>query len=116
MSAAARPAERRVDARQQPHRPQVDVLLEALAERKDQLARRNVIRHARIADRAQVDGVELAHLLEPVGVHHPAVPQVEIASPRKLGEIAAEVPLRRRHLHHLDAGGNDFLVQCRRRQ
>ena len=37
--------ERRGDARQQPHRPQVHVLVEALAQRQDQLPDRDVIGH-----------------------------------------------------------------------
>ena len=73
MSAAPRFGQRRRDARQQPHRPQVHVLPEPLAQRQDQLARRDVVRHPRVADGAEVDRVELQQLLDAVGVHHPAV-------------------------------------------
>ena len=75
--------ERRRDAGQQPHRPQVHVLPEALPQRQDQLARRDVVGHARIADRAEIDRVELQQLIDAVGVHHPAGLQVEVASPRE---------------------------------
>ena len=65
--------ERRGEAGQQPHRPQVDVLLEALAQRQQQIPDRDVIGHRRRADRAEVDGVERGRALESVLVHHPAV-------------------------------------------
>ena len=45
MSAGAAVGERRGQARQQPHRPQVDVLLEPLAERQEQIPDRDVIGH-----------------------------------------------------------------------
>ena len=51
--------ERRGDTGQEPHRPQVDVLLEALAQRQDQLPDRDVIGHARVANRAEIDRLEL---------------------------------------------------------
>ena len=66
--------QRRGDAGQQPHRPQVDVLAEPLAQRQDQVARRDVVGDARVADGAEVDRVELhARCSTPSGVHHPAV-------------------------------------------
>ena len=73
MSAGARPASGVVTPATQPHRPQVDVLIEALPDRQDQLPDRDVIRHRRIADRAEVDRVELLQPIEPVVVHHPPV-------------------------------------------
>ena len=75
--------ERRRHARQQPHRPQVHVLVEALAQRQDQLPDGHVVGHARIADRAEEDRLELLQLLEAVRVHHPAVADVEVAAPRE---------------------------------
>jgi hypothetical protein len=70
--------------RQQPHRPQVHVLLEALADGEDQLPHRHVIRHRRMADGAEIDRVGAVQLLQRVGRHHPAGLAVEIASPRVL--------------------------------
>ena len=46
----------------------------------------DVIGHARRADRAEVDGVELREPLEAVLVHHPPMLQVVVAAPRQLGE------------------------------
>ena len=102
-------AERRGHARQQPHRPQIDELPEALTEGKDQLASGNVIGDAWISDRAEIDGVERAQLIEGVRIRHAPVAEVEITSPWELGELAAEAAPRRHDLHDVDAGGSDFL-------
>ena len=114
MSAGPSPGERACDARQQPHRPQVDVLVEPLPDRQDQLPHRHVVGHARIADRTEVDRVELLQLIEAVGVHHPAVAPVEVAAPRELRHLehARRGPLddveRRRHDFLSDpVAGND---------
>ena len=74
--------ERRGQAGQQAHRPQVHVLVEALADRQDQIPDGDVIGHRRRADRAEIDRVERGQPLEPVLVHHPAVPRVVARSPR----------------------------------
>ena len=74
--------QRRLGARQQPHRTQVHVLPETLAQRQDQVARRDVVRHARVADGAQVNRVELQQARDAVGVQHAAVCQVVVAAPR----------------------------------
>ena len=58
MSAGPRSRERRRDAGQQPHRPQVHVLLEPLPDRQDEFPHRDVIGHRGRADGAEVDGVE----------------------------------------------------------
>ena len=102
----------RRDAGQQSHRPQVDVLAKPLPEREDQIPRRDVIGDARVADRAEVDRVELLDDGEPVLVHHPAGLQVVVAAPGQLGELAAEVALFRRHVENAHPGRNDFLADA----
>ena len=63
--------ERRRHARHQPHRTQVDVLIELAAEQDQRSPQRDVIRHLRRpADRAEEDRVVLADLLLPVLRHH----------------------------------------------
>ena len=81
MSAGAAVGERRGQPGEQPHRPQVDVLIEALAERQEQVPDGDVIGHRRRADRAEVDGVEGGEPLEAVFVHHPAVLHGSTRSP-----------------------------------
>ena len=103
-----RPArERRGDTGQKTHRPQIDVLLEALAQRQDQLPDRDVIGHARVANRAEKDRLELLELIEPVRIHHPALAAVELAAPRELLHLQ---DLRRRALDDLECRGNDLLT------
>ena len=101
--------QRRIDARQQAHRPQVDVLPQLLAEGKDHLPCRDVVRHARVADRAEVDRVELEHLLDPVRVEHAPCAEIEVGSPREVGELTLEASLCGSDLHDLDARGDHFL-------
>jgi hypothetical protein len=102
-------AERRGDARQEPHRTKIDVLLQRLAKGQDQLTRGNMVGDSRIADRTQVDGVELPDLVEPVSIHHPSGAEIEVTSPREFRELTAKVSLRCGDFHYFDAGGDDFL-------
>ena len=81
MSAAPRFASGERDPGQQPHRPQVDVLIEALAERQDQLPHGDVSGTDGCADRAEVDRVERREPLEAVVVHHAAVRRGSSRSP-----------------------------------
>jgi hypothetical protein len=53
--------ERRRDAGHQSHRPQVHPLPELLSQRQDQLTRRDVIRDARVADRAEIIASNLSN-------------------------------------------------------
>ena len=101
--------ERRIHAGDEAHRPQVDVLIEALADRQDQLPDRDVVRHGRIADRAEVDRVELLQPIEPVLVHHLPVRAIEIAAPRELDELDARAARRRRFLDDRDPRRDHFL-------
>ena len=57
----------RFDAGEQLHGPQVDVLVEAEARSKQQLALEDAGLHVGMADGAEEHGVELAELVEPVG-------------------------------------------------
>ena len=81
--------QRRVDTGQQPHRPQVDVLLEAAADRDQQPPQRDVVGHAGIADRAEKDRVVEAQLVEPVLRHHPAGLGVGLAAPVEFAPFEA---------------------------
>jgi hypothetical protein len=104
--------ERRADAGHQAHRPQVHVLPEPLPQRQDQLARRDRVRHARVADRAEIDRVELQELVAPVGVEHLPLFEVVVAAPGDVGEIQLEAVVLGGHLEHLDASGDDFLADA----
>ena len=48
----------------------VHVLLETAADRYEQAPQRDVIRHARIADRTEENRVKSAKLVEPIVGHH----------------------------------------------
>jgi hypothetical protein len=66
--------QRRRHARHQPHRPQVDVLVELAPEQNQRAPQRDVIRNfRRPADRTEEDRVMAADLLLPVLRHHPLV-------------------------------------------
>jgi hypothetical protein len=108
FGAAAR--ERRRDAWQQPHRPQIHPLSEPLTQRQDQLTRRDVIGDTRIADRAEINRVERHQPIDAVVVHHAPVLQVVIAPPRDLRELADEVALFGGEIQDVDAGRDHFLA------
>ena len=102
--------ERRIDAGEQAHRAQVDVLIELLAQRKDQLPHRDVIGHRRIADGAEVDGGKFGETLERIGGHHAAVLGVIAAAVWKLDQIEIEARTRRDLLENRDSRGKNFLT------
>ena len=108
MSAAPRLASGDDKPGKQPHRPQVHVLLEHLAQRQNHVAGGNVVGHRRRADGAEIDGVELGQLLERVLVEHALMLQVELASPRKVGERQADVAAARHRLERRHARWNHF--------
>src|SRR5262252_1815108 len=74
VSPGMRVAERPGDPRHQPHRPQIDVLVEFTPPRYQRTPQRDVIRHlGGPADRAEEDRVVAADLLLPILRHHAAV-------------------------------------------
>ena len=86
MSPGLRFGERRRDARHQPARAQVDVLVEAAAELDQRAPQRNVVgNRGGPADRADRRSRRVrASLLEPVLRHHAAVLRVIVAAPVEL--------------------------------
>jgi hypothetical protein len=68
-----------------------------------------VIGHTWIADRPEVDRVELQQLIDAVDIHHSPGLQVVVAAPRDLSEFAGEPTLFGGEVEDLDTGGNDFL-------
>ena len=81
--------ERRRHARHQPHRAQIDVLVELAPEQDQRAPQRDVVRHLRRpADRAEEDRVMLADLLLPVLRHHAVVLGVVVVG----GEIEPVLP------------------------
>ena len=90
ISSGVRPASRRRQSRQQPHGPQVDVLVERAPNRDQQAPQRHVVGNARIAHRAEVDGVDAAELLEEVGGRHRAAAGEPLAAPVVAGPTAIE--------------------------
>ena len=101
--------ERRADAWQQPHRAQIDVLAEALTDRKNQLPHGDVIRHGGRTDRAEIDRIERPQPVECVRGHHAARLEEVRAAPREIRELDREAVARRCTLQHLDAGGDHLL-------
>ncbi len=75
---------------QELRRPHAGVLIEALADRQPQAPERDVIGHLWPADRAEIDRVELAQLVESVWSHHHPMIEVVLASPRKPFELEDE--------------------------
>ena len=66
---------------------QVDVLVEAAANLQQQLPERDVVGHARIADRTKVDGIKCLELLKAVFRHHLACLEVVLAAPGEVREL-----------------------------
>ena len=96
--------ERRLEALEQPHRAQVDVLLEAAADRDQQAPQRHVVGHAGPADAAQDRWHRAGDLLQAVGRHHGAGLVEALAGPIELvpGVVEPEtVPHRLQHAHAL---------------
>src|SRR5690606_7500044 len=98
-----------LDAAQQHHWAQVDVLGEAAAQRDQQAPQGYVVGHPGVAHRAEKDGVEVGELIHAVGRHHRAGPGVALATPVELPPLEGEpVPLARAFQH--PAGGGDHLL------
>ena len=102
--------ERRVDAGKQPHRPQIDVLLEVAADRDQQAPQRDMIGHAGISDGAEEDAVHALDLVEPVLRHHRAALGEALAAPIVVLPFEREAVAARRGLEHAHAFRHDFLA------
>ena len=83
-------AQRAGDARQDPGRTHIGVLVEGLADREAQAPERDVVRHVRRADRAEEDRVVVLDLLAPVRGHHHAVLLVVVRAPVEVVELEFE--------------------------
>ncbi len=106
--------QRRRHARHQPHRTQVDVLVELAAEQDQRAPQRNVIRDLRRpADRAEVDRVVLADLFLPVVRHHLLMLLVIIVG-REVEMILPqlEAEFLRGRLEHAHALRHDLLADA----
>ena len=110
MSAVVRPASGPGTPGQQPHRTQIDVLIEALSNREDQLPHRHVIRHRRVADRAEIDRVEILEAIEGIRVHHRSRAAIELAAPGKVGELERVRFAANGAAQDVDAGGDHLLA------
>ena len=106
--------ERAGHARHQPHRAQVDVLVELAAELDQRAPQRDVVGNLlRPADRAEEDRVVLADLLLPVLRHHALVLLVVVPA----GEIEPVLPQLEAEalggrLEHAHALGHDLLADA----
>jgi hypothetical protein len=104
--------ERRRHAFHEPHRPQVDVLVEPLTDGQNELPHGDVIGHGRIADGAEIDRIELLETVEPVVGHHPCVFPIEVAAPGELDELHLRAARGGRLLHDVDPRGDHFLADA----
>src|SRR5262249_459287 len=99
-------------ALQEAHRPQVHVLLEAAPDRDQETPERDVVGNAGPADRAQIDRVELAELIDAVLGHELAHLQKTVAAPVEMLPVEREAVLLRRRLEHPLALGHDLLADA----
>ena len=105
--------QRAVDPGQDARRPDVGVLVEALADLQAQAPERDVVRDVRIAGGAEQDRVLVADRGQAVLRHHRAVPAEVVAAPVEVLEREAEAAARPgERLQHLLAGRNDFLADA----
>ena len=106
--------ERRRHARHQPHRAQIDVLVELAPEFDQRAPQRNVIGDFRgPADRAEIDRVVLADLRLPVLRHHLAVLLVIVPGREiEMIEMHGDAVLFRRRLQHAQALRHHFLADA----
>ncbi|MNN36056.1 hypothetical protein D3C81_1499310 [compost metagenome] len=97
-------------AGEQAHRANVHVLVEVAAELEQRTPQRDVVRDlVGPADRAEVQGVEVFELLEPVVRHHLAVGQVVIAAgPLEEFEADVQAVLASGSLDYADTFGEYF--------
>ena len=102
--------QRRGEPGQEPHRAEIDVLLESLAQRQQEVPHGDVIGDGRRADGPEVDRIEGGHSFEPIRVHHPSMAGVVIAAPRQHREAERHARSARRGFNRGDAGRDDFLA------
>ena len=108
-------AQRTRHARQQARRPDVGVLVEALADRQAQAPQRDVVRDVGGADRAEIDRIEAAQLVEPVVRHHPAMGAIVSRAPVEALQLDLEPGLaRRERAEHLGRRPRSPPGRCRR--
>ena len=101
--------ERAGHAFEQAHRPQVHVEVEPAAEVDEQAPHRDVVGHQRrIADRAEIDRVELAQDVGRVLGAHAAVRLVPVAAPREFLPREAQAVLGADGFQHAHAFGDHF--------
>ncbi len=105
-------AQRPRHAGQQPHRAQIDELLEALPDRQDQFPDRHVVGHGGRADRPEVDGIGTQQRVERAGWHHPAVREVVLAAPGVRRGRDGEAVARCCRRDHGEGGRRDFLADA----
>ncbi len=101
--------ERTGQAREDARRPDIGILVEALADLQAQPPERYVVGNRGIADRAEKDGVEFAKSVEAVVGHHPAGLAIVVGAPGKVGRHDPEIagPPRQR-LEHPQPGRHDL--------
>jgi len=73
-----------------------------------QTPQRYVIRHSRMANRPQKNGVKRAELLEAVGGHHSAGSEIGVATPVKFAPDETETEAAPRSFEDSDAFGHNF--------
>src|SRR5215467_10676443 len=102
-------SQRRCEPRKQSGGPEVDVLVETLADGKPQTPQGDMVGDVRGANGAEVDGVKGAQMNERIGRHHGAMLFVVLGSPREFSEVKAKVvgPLFEA-AKHVETGGDDF--------
>src|SRR5262249_36744874 len=99
-------------ALEQTHGPQIDVLLEAPADRDQQAPEGDVVRNARPANRAEKNGVMSGDAVEPLLRHHATVPSVVLAAPVELVPEETDVEAAASGIEHAHALGHDLLADA----
>ena len=100
--------QRAVDAGVELHRAQVDVLVELEAQAQEQALLEDAGLHVRVADGAEVDGVEAAQLLEHRVRQDVAGLHVALAAEVVVLEVELEAELRLRRFEHLQPLADDL--------
>ncbi len=93
-------------------RPVVDVEIELEARAEQDVARVAVVGHARIAERADEDRVELAQQVVAVRRHRDAGLEVVVGAPRQVLEVERRPETSTDGLEHLHRFGGDLLADA----